>query len=74
MGGGISMEELVDAEANAETSIEETIVEKSSSSLSLTKRIADPVVYQLVRVNIFHLSNLFVLAFSVDLVAMLIRL
>lgn len=47
------MERLVGAEGNAETNIEEITVEKASSSLSLTKRIADPVVYKLVRVNIF---------------------
>lgn len=51
------MERLVDAEGNAETNIEEINVEKDSSSLSLTKRIADPVVYKLVRVNIFFFSR-----------------
>eukprot|EP00268_Persea_americana_P045444 TRINITY_DN4632_c0_g1_i5.p1 TRINITY_DN4632_c0_g1~~TRINITY_DN4632_c0_g1_i5.p1 ORF type:complete len:682 (+),score=166.88 TRINITY_DN4632_c0_g1_i5:202-2247(+) len=45
------MERLVGAEGNAETNIEEITVEKASSSLSLTKRIADPVVYKLVRVE-----------------------
>lgn len=57
------MERLVDAEGNVETNIEEVIVEKGSSSLSLTKQIADPVVYKLVRVNIFF-SLSFLLLFS----------
>ena len=48
------METVVGVEGNDEGMCEESGVEKSSSSLSSPKQIADPVVYKLVRVH-FHL-------------------
>ncbi|KAM0956485.1 hypothetical protein ACFX2A_025252 [Malus domestica] len=45
------METVVGVEGNDEGMCEESGVEKSSSSLSSPKQIADPVVYKLVRVE-----------------------
>lgn len=49
------METVVGVEGSDEGKCEESGVEKSSSSLSSPKQIADPVVYKLVRVC-FHLN------------------
>lgn len=45
------METVVGVEGNDEGKCEETGVEKSSTSLSSPKQVADPVVYKLVRVQ-----------------------
>ena len=45
------MEAVLVVEGNEEGKCEESRVEKSSSSLSSPKQIADPVVYKLVRVR-----------------------
>lgn len=52
------METVVGVEGSDEGKCEESGVEKSSSSLSSPKQIADPVVYKLVRVC-FHLNQKF---------------
>lgn len=58
------MEIVVEVEGSDEGKLKETSLEKSSLVSSSPKRVADPVVYKLVRVPL--LENLILIIYSAD--------